>query len=158
LVETKNVKELRQLTPNDIVDHDQVLTGIPSAFLVVRTNGGRYAKLLVQAARQKIGKRSVPILFVERYLTYKEGEERAILASGKNLSLVPDFRVSLDLGQIVPKELQGDLRFVVDGDKITTVPVGKARLFLVTKALADVIPKKGKKFVMGPKFEATYFN
>ncbi len=60
-------------------------------------------------------------------MTYKEGEERAVQASGKNLSLFAGFRFSLDLGQVVPEELGGDLRFVVEGEKIYTQPLGKAR-------------------------------
>src|SRR5262245_60183892 len=76
LLEGKNVKEVKKLAPADILDHDRVLPRTPSAFLVVRTNGGRYAKLLVQAGKQKIdAERAVPILSIERFVTYKEGEE-----------------------------------------------------------------------------------
>ncbi len=159
LVEGKNVKEIRQLTPNLIVDNDRALPGATSAFVVVRTNGNRYAKLLVQAARQKVGAgKLVPILFIERFVTYKEGEERTIQASGKNQSLYAGFRFSLDLGQVVPEEVGGDLRFVVAGDRIYTEPVGKAKLFLVTRHDPAVMPKKGPKFVMGDRFEPRYFN
>jgi hypothetical protein len=159
LVEGKNVKEVKQLTPNDIVDHDRVLPRIPAALLVVKTNGGRYAKLLVQAARQKIDEdRSVPILLVERFVTYKDGEERAVFASGKGLSLFAGFRLGLDLGQVVPEALTGDLQFVVDGDKVITRPLGKAKLYLVTRHNPDVVPRKGARFVMGEKFDPKYFN
>src|SRR4051812_21720404 len=54
LVESKDVKEIKQLTPGMIVEHDRVLPKLPSAFLVVRTNGNRLAKLLVQAGKQRI--------------------------------------------------------------------------------------------------------
>jgi hypothetical protein len=159
LVGTRNVKEVKHLTPDDVVDNDRVLPGIPAAFLVVKTNGDRYAKLLVGAARQKVSAdRSMPILLVERFVTYKEGEERTAFASGRGVTLFPGFRLSLDLGQVVPKELGGDLRFVADGDKVYAEPAGKARLFLVTRALADAAPKRPGKFVMGEKFEAKYFN
>jgi hypothetical protein len=159
LVEGKNVKEIKQLTPNLIVDNDRVLPRATSAFVVVRTNGARYAKLLVQAARQKVGPdKVVPILHIERYVTYKEGEERTVLTSGKNQSLYAGFRFSLDLGQVVPEVVGGDLRFVVDGDKIYTEPLGKAKLYLVTKHDPAVMPKKGAKFVMGDRFEPRYFN
>ena len=50
LVEGKDVKEVKRLTPTMIVENDRVLPKTQSAFLVVRTNGGRYAKILVQAA------------------------------------------------------------------------------------------------------------
>ena len=159
LVEGEGVKQIDALTPMMIVENDRVLAKASSAFLVVRTNGGRFAKLLVQAAKQKVdAERAVPILSIERYVTFKEGEEQTVLASGKNQSLYDGFRFSLDLGQVVPAALGGDLRFVVDGDKITTRPVGKAKLYLVTKHDPSVEPKKAGKFVMGDKFEPKYFN
>ncbi len=159
VVESKDTKEIKKLTTSSIVENDRVLPRDRAAFLVVRTNGGRYAKLLVQPARQKIdADRSVPMLLVDRYVTYKEGEERTILASGTNLSLFPGFRLSLDLGQVVPEALGGDLRFVVEGNDIHTEPLGKAKLYLVTKALADVGPKKGAKFVAGETFEPSWLN
>jgi hypothetical protein len=158
MLEGKNIKEVKQLTPNMIIDHDRVLPGIPSAFLIVRTNGNRIAKLLVQAARQRVdADRSLPILYIERFITYKEGEEQTRHAEGKNLSLFAGFRLGLDLGQIVPEVLGGDLRFVVDGNKVHVEPVGKAKLYLVTKHDPAVVPKKPGKFVMGEKFDMKYF-
>jgi len=159
LVGTKKVRAIKQLTPTVIVDHDRVLPGIPSAFLIVRTNDNRFAKLLVQAAKQRAtADLAVPILSIERFVTYKEGEERQVLASGANQSLYAGFRFSLDLGQVVPETLGGDLRFVVEGNKIWTEPVGKAQLFLVTQHDSTVEPKKAGKFVMGEKFEPRYFS
>src|SRR4051812_8370264 len=75
LVEGKDVKEVERLTPNLILDNDRVLPKCTSAFLVVRTNEGRLAKLLVQPGKQKIGdkKKAVPILSIEEFVTYKEG-------------------------------------------------------------------------------------
>ncbi len=159
LVDGKHVQEIKQLTPNTILEHDRVLPGLPSAFLIVRTNGGRYAKLLVQPGKQKLdAERSLPILSIERFVTFKEGEEQTRLASGSNQSLYAGFRFSLDLGQVVPEELGGDLRFVVEGDKIYTEPVGKAKLYIVTKHDPTVEPRKGGRFVMGPTFKPEYFN
>jgi hypothetical protein len=158
LMDGKNVKQVKKLTRTDLLDHDRVLSGIPYAFVVVKTNGGRNAKLLVQSARQKVdAERSLPILLIHRYVCYREGEERTIQAQGKDVSLFGGFRFSLDLGQVVPEALGGDLRLVVDGEKAHVEPVGKAKLYLVTKALPGLAPKKGT-FVMGPKFEARYFN
>ena len=154
-----HVKELKELTPDHIGDHDRVLQNIPAAFIIVRTNENRLAKLLVMSARQKVvgTDRSIPTLLIERYVTYKEGDEQTILASGKNLALFPGFRLSLDLGQVVPEELGGDLQFSVDGDKIGVRPVGKAKLYLVTKAVPGIEPKKGPKLVIGDTFESRYF-
>jgi hypothetical protein len=159
LVASPNVKEVKQLTTALIIDNDRVLPGSSGTFVVVKTNEGRYAKLLVQSARQRVdAERTVPELLIERHVTYTEGEEQARTASGRNLALFPGFRLNLDLGQIVPAELGGDLRFVVDGKKIYAEPLGKARLFLVTRALADVPPKKGPKRVIGATFDPSFFN
>ena len=63
-----------------------------------------------------------------------------------------------DLGQVVPEELGGDLRYVVDGDKIYVEPLGKAKLYVVTKHLAETMPAKPEKFVIAEPFEPKYFN
>jgi hypothetical protein len=157
--ESADVRELKRLTPKDILDNDRVLPGVPAAVLIVKTNEGRWSKLAVQSARQKIdAERALPMLLVERYVTFKEGEERTVQASGQNVSLFPGFRLSLDLGQIVPEQLGGDLRFVADGDKVYAEPVGKARLFVLTKAADSAPAKAGTKPVVGESFETRYFN
>jgi hypothetical protein len=155
---TKGVKELKQLTSDLIIDNDRVTSKASAAMIVVRTNQGRFAKLLVQSARQKIdNEKTIPILYIERFVTYREGEERAVLASGQKLSLFPGFRLNLDLGQIVPEQLGGDLRFVADGGKSYTEPLGKAKLYLLTQPIPEAKPIKGPKAVIGETFEAKYF-
>jgi hypothetical protein len=158
-VEAKTTQEVKELTTRHLIDNDRVLPGITSTFLIVKTNAGRYAKLLVQPARQKISEeKSLPMLLIDRYVTYREGEERTVTASGMNVALFPGFRLSLDLGQIVPEELGGDLRFVVEDGKMYTQPLGHAKLYLVTKMLPEVVPKKPEKLVLGARFEPRYFN
>ena len=153
------VKEVKQLTPALIADNDRVLPGVTSAFVVVRTNDNRFAKLLVQPARQKVdADRQVPILMIDRFVTYKEGDERTVQASGHNVYLFPGFRFQLDIGQVVPEELGGDLRFVNDGGKAYLEPIGKAKLYLLTKPLPEATTKKTAKLVVGETYEPRYFN
>ena len=83
----------------------------------------------------------VPILSLEEFVTYKEGTDRQVWTSGKNQSLFAGFRFSFDLGQIVPEELGGDVRFVVDGDKTWVEPAGKAKLYMLTKPLPEATAK-----------------
>src|SRR5262249_35126773 len=143
----------------ELNDYDRVLPGAGSACLLVKTNDGRNAKLLCQIARQKVsGDKIVWMLLIERYVTYREGEERAVVVSGKNLSLFAGFRLSLDLGQVVPEELGGDIRFVVDGANLYVEPVGKAKLYVLVKPMPDLVPKKPEKLVIGETFEIPYFN
>jgi hypothetical protein len=156
---SKNAQKVAELTPSLMVQYSRVLPNITATFLVVKTNEGRFCKLLVQPARQKISAAlSVPILLIERYVTYREGEERAIHAQGQNVRLFNDFRLSLDIGQVVPKELDADLRFSADGDNVVVVPVGKAEIYLVTKHLSEANPGEKSKLVVGAKFEARYFS
>ncbi|HXG12510.1 MAG TPA: hypothetical protein VNK04_22330 [Gemmataceae bacterium] len=155
----EGVKEVKQLTADLLFEHDRVLPGVPGAFVVVQTNDGRYAKLLLQPARQKINaERSIPILIIERFVTYREGDERTVRASGQNTYLFPGFRFSLDLGQIVPEELAADLHFVARGEEFHVAPVGKAKVYLVTKPLPEAAPKKPARPEIGAIFEPRYFN
>jgi hypothetical protein len=155
----EGVLHVKQLTPEMLVEHNRVLPNLKGALLIVKTNDNRWAKLLVQTAAQKVSdKKTMPILLIDRFVAFKEGEERAVTAEGKNVRLFQDFQFSLDLGQIVPEAVGGDLRLIVDGDKTYVEPIGKAELYLVTKALPEATPKKADKVVVGKNFEAKYFN
>jgi hypothetical protein len=156
--ETKWAEKIEKLDAEAMIDNARVLPGINGTFVVVRTNEGRWAKLLVQAARHKVSaEKSVPIVLLERFVTYREGEERTTQAKGEHVRLFHDFRFNLEIGQVVPASLGGDLRFVAEDDKVHLEPVGKAELYLVTKHLAETNPKKGTKLVVGEKFEPRYF-
>jgi hypothetical protein len=155
----EGVEEAKQLTFAQLTEHGGVLPNVSGTFLVVKTNGGRFSKLLVQGARQKVGRdKSIPMLLIDRFVTFKPGQERAVETSGQNVSLFPGFRFHLDLGQVVPEELGGDLRLVAAGDKVHVEPLGKARVYLLTKPLPDAAPRKGDKLVIGDKFDPKYFN
>ncbi len=157
--ESKSAEKVSKLTHAMMVEHGRVLPGVTGAFIVVKTNDNRFAKVLVQAGEQKFGKDSAPIVIVDRYVTYREGEDRTIVASGHNVRLFGDFLFNLDLGQVVPAKAQGDLRVIVDKDGCYLEPVGKAEMYLVTKHLTETNPKKSAKVVVSSdKFEMRYFN
>jgi hypothetical protein len=151
-------EKLAKLTTDKMVEHRTVLPGAPGAFLVVKTNEGRWAKLLLQpGARQKVSAtESVPILLIDRFTTFREGEEKTVQASGKNVQLYGDFRFSLDLGQVVPAALGGDLRFDKDGEHVEAV--GMAELYLITTHLNEANPRKATRPTIGATFESRYFD
>jgi hypothetical protein len=159
LATTDNVKRVQRLGLQELVGATAVLPKLEAGFLVVHTNDNRWAKLLVHPARQKFdAEASAPILFIERFATYKEGEERALVAEGKNVRLFHDFRFNLDIGSIVPeKAFAADLRFVDDRGTTYLEPLGKAQLFLVTKHLPEAAPLKGTKVTVGAKFDKALF-
>lgn len=157
--DAKSVEKITKLTPELMVQHSRVLPGMSAAFVVVKTNDKRYAKLLVMPARQKVSDtESVPIVLVERYVAFREGEERTIHTKGENVRLFTDFRLSLDIGQVVPGNVAADLRMVQVKDEYYLEPVGKAEMYLVTKHLPEANPAKPEKLTVGAQFEMRYFN
>jgi hypothetical protein len=155
----KSVEKITKLTPALMVEHSRTLPGIRATFIVVKTNEDRYAKLLVLPAEQKLSdKERLPIVQIERYVTYREGEERTVHASGNNVRLFAGFRFNLDIGQVVPDSAPADLRVVVDKGVASLEPVGKAEMYLVTKHLPEANPAKPEKLEVGAKFEKRYFN
>jgi hypothetical protein len=153
------VMTVKQLTPSLMVEHAGAVPGTTGALVVVRTNEGRLSKLLVQPARQQLADKStVAILLIERFVTYRRGEERAVAAQGTNVRLFDGFQFNLDLGQVVPGSVGGDLRFVIAPGKTYVEPVGKAALYLLTKPLPDAAGKKMEKVTFGGKFEPRFFD
>jgi hypothetical protein len=155
----KAALRLDRATEAHFIEHAGLLPGTTGAFVVVRTNEGRMSRLLVQPARQKLASGgSVPILLIDRFVTYREGEDRTIVAKQQGLRLFDGFQLSLDLGQVVPEKVGGDVRFGVDGDKTFLEPVGKAELYLLTKQMPEATPKKPTRLVVGATFEPRYIN
>jgi hypothetical protein len=152
------VKELKQVSGQVLNDNARVLPGVNGCLLMVRTREGRYAKLLVEKARQKIAGTVVPILVISRFVTYREGQERATQASGQNLVLFGGFHVDLDIGQVVPPALGGDVRLVAEGDKTALEPLGRAKLYVVTRPLAAAAAHRGTAPTHGERFDPRFFN
>ena len=154
----KSVEKVTKLTPEMMVQN-RPLPGISATFIVVKTNDDRFAKLLVQPAGQKISAKEIlPIVIIERYVTFRQGEERTVHAVGQDVRLFRDFRFSLDIGQVVPKEVAADLRVGVEKGDPYLEPVGKAEIYLVTEHLPEANPPKTGKLVVTEKFEMRYFN
>jgi hypothetical protein len=158
--ESKLAQKVDKLTHDLIIQHGRALPGITDCMIVVRTNDNRFAKLLVQHGRQKLSdKESAPIIMVERYVAYREGDERTVHTAGKNINLFDDFRLNLDLGQIVPKNVGADLRVGVNENGFPYLePVGKAQMWVITKHLPEANPAKPAKLVVGAQFEMRFFN
>lgn len=151
-------KKLSQATAGLLAEHGGLVSGTAAAFLVVRTQDGHWSKLLVQGAQQKVpGGNPVPIFLIERFATFKEGEERALLAQGQNVRLFAGFFFSLDLGQVVPEALGGDLRCRLAEGGLVLEPVGKAELYLLQQGLPVARPAPADKFVPGAPFVPRFF-
>lgn len=153
--ESPNAVELKKLAAEEVAKHGNLVGNSSGALLIVRTNNGRWAKVIAQFARQKEGEETLPIALLERGVTFKEGSEQVVAATFASLRLYDGFRLSLDLGQVVPEKLGGDLRYVADAGDGHLEPVGKAKVYLVTRQAAEVEAKKAAKPLVGDVFEAS---
>jgi hypothetical protein len=163
--QAKGVLKVQQLTPELLTEHSGAIKGLSGALVVVKTNEERWSKLVVYAAQQKVATeksfpnlKAFPILLIERFVTYKDGEERAIQVQGKDVRLFGGFRFNLDIGQVVLPDITADLRFVATDMGNYAVPVGKAELYLVTKPLPEAKPDVSAKVVVGEKFQPQYYS
>src|SRR5690606_2873021 len=75
-----------------------------------------------------------------------------------NIRLFADFLLNLDIGQVVPAEVGGDLKFVVTKEGIHAEAVGKAEMYLITKPLPDAKPDASAPVMIGEKFSPLYYN
>lgn len=104
--EALTVTELSLLPP--------VLRDARSALVVVKTEQGNPARMLVSAGLRKppgAEGEPAPVLVVERFDTFEAGPATTRLAHGRDLVLFDGFQLDLDTGQVVPEGQGGDLRF-----------------------------------------------
>jgi hypothetical protein len=160
-IEDGTAKEHKELTSDQLSDLGGTLNDTSSCFIIVQTNEKRLAKLLVQPARQKTSATEhATMLLIDQYTCYKGNSERAIQATGKSTHLYPGLRLNLEFGQIVPESLIADIQVIgkeKEPNNFTLKPVKEAKLYVLTKAIPGVIPKKGGKLVVGEAFEVRFF-
>jgi hypothetical protein len=132
-----------ELSIKQLTESDGRLPGTPGTLLIAKTNQGRWARILISQARQKIdAEKSVPILLMDRFATCMDGEDRALVQSGKDVRLFAGFRFSLDLGQVVPPEMPADFEIASDGKHLKIKKDKGASLWIVKKEIALVKPVK----------------
>lgn len=90
---------------------------IESTCLIVETNGGNLAKVLVSWGfrKQRQAEKPIPVLMLDRYVTYEQGRGDTSLANGTNVMIFPGFKFDFDLGQIVPDGFDADIEFTDKG-------------------------------------------
>ena len=158
-IQANQLSPVSSLSAEQINNAPRLVPGSNAALIVVRTQNGLLAKLLVQYAQQKLNDQLIPILLVERFTTYRAGTERSVVAEGRNLHLYPGFVLHLEIGQIVPAHVQGDLSFRTYPDKGELVEaLGRARIYLVTKSLPGTEVKKSARPAPDENYRLEFFN
>lgn len=99
---------------------------ISSPCIVVRTNDGNLAKVLVGWGFRRGAGKLIPVALIERFVTYRADRNDTAAASGKDVMLFAGFAYNFDIGQVVPDGQGGDVRLNEKGE---LEPVGKAEIF-----------------------------
>lgn len=102
---------------------------VSSPCLLIKTDEGNFAKLLVSWGLRKSAGKPMPILLIERFATYRQDRMDLTAASGKDVMLFPGFGFNLDIGQVVPKGQGADIEFTEDS---ILKSVGEARIVPLT--------------------------
>lgn len=149
---------LDELSTKQLTEADGRLAGTTGTLLIAKTNQGRWARILVSQARQKIdAEKSVPILLVERFATCMDGEDRALVQSGKDIRLFAGFRFSLDLGQVVPREMPADFEILSDEKNLKIKKEKGTSLWIVKKEVAPPKPVRPSAIDPAKPFGAHWF-
>lgn len=97
-----------------------------SPCIIIKTNNGHWAKALLSWGLRKGAGKTLPVLLIERYVTYDNDRPDLTLAAGKDVMLFPGFQFNFEIGQVVPEGQGGDVTF---GDDKRLRPVGNAQMF-----------------------------
>lgn len=98
---------------------------IASPCVVVQTSEGNWAKAIVSWAFRKAEPKPLPVLVLERFVTYDRDKGDVAVAQGRNVMLFPGFQFDFDSGQVVPDGLGADIKF---DDKRRMAAVGEVKL------------------------------
>lgn len=88
--------------------------------VVLKTNEGQWTKAAMTWAFRKTDNGLIPILTIERFVTYRDDLSDVTAASGSNIMLFSGFSYDFDIGQVVPEDQGGDLTFTAD-DKTKSI-------------------------------------
>lgn len=82
--------------------------------VVIRTSEGQWTKAVMTWAFRKTDTGLIPILTIERFVTYRDDMTDVTVASGENIMLFVGFAYDFEIGQVVPAEQGGDLTFTAE--------------------------------------------
>lgn len=120
------IQPREQLEMRDALSLDLIGKRILSPCIVVKTDEDNLTKALVTWGFRKHGDQQIPVVMIERYVTYRGDRPNLTTATGRDVMLFPGFQFNFDIGQVVPEGLGGD---IACGDMGLLKPVGMAQLF-----------------------------
>lgn len=142
----KKNEAIKELSSGQAASLKSLARGVSSPCVIVKTNNGHWAKVLLSwGLRKGTDGNRLPVLLIERYVTYDNDRTDLALAAGKNVMLFPGYQFNFEIGQVVPESQGGD---VVFGDDKKLRPVGNATLHGLN---GSALPPSGE----GEKYDPT---
>ncbi len=138
------------LSFRDLEALPSALPGERAAFLIVKTDHGNLAKILVSSAFKKLSgtdqaASTVPVIVVERFETIDSLDRRSFKARGKGVTLFDGFQFDLDSGQVVPDRAGGDVRFTAKAPgEPSLAAVSPSTLYVLEQPLSPSPPEAGR--------------
>lgn len=125
---TKEATALPEISSATAAKWQPLSAKIGSPCVIVQTNDGHWSKVLVSWGQRKVKGREqpLPVLVLERFVTYRGDREGQTTASGKEVMVFAGHSFSFDIGQVVPSGNGADIEFTEAG---LVKPVGDAKLF-----------------------------
>lgn len=122
----KNGKPLEAVTSGQAAQWKFIGRDVTQPCVVIKTGDGNVAKALLSWGFRKTADKPVPVLVIDRYVTYDRDRGNLTLAHGRNLMLFPGFEFDFDIGQVVPAGLGGDVAL---NEKRALVALGEAKIY-----------------------------
>ena len=133
-------KPVKSLTLREAGRLKTLSADIGSPCIVIRTNDGNLTKALVGWGFRRGKGKLIPVLLIERFVTYRQNRGDVAAAAGKDVMLFAGFNFNFDIGQVVPAGQGGDIRLT---DKGALEPLGDAKVFALNGSQLPK-PKKGE--------------
>ena len=111
---TKDAQPLAEISAKQADGLKRLDAKLENPCLIIKTNEGHLAKALITWGFRKGQEKNVPVLLIERFVTYS-GSGEVTSATGGNVMLFPGFQFNFDIGQVVPAGHGGDVEFTAGG-------------------------------------------
>jgi hypothetical protein len=114
LARNPDAKAHERLTLQELGTLPNVLAGNRTPLVLVKTEQGNLARMLVSAGFRKSAdekKELIPVLVIERFDTLEAGSTTSRIARGRDTILFDGFLFDLDTGMVVPEGQGGDIVF-----------------------------------------------
>ena len=123
---TRDAKPLKELSMDQAARLNSIGEDIDGACVVVKTDKDNWTKALIGWGFVKGPDRPIPVLLIDRFVTYRGDRNNVTTAVGKKVILFSGFGFDFDLGQVVPAGLGDDINF---SEKAALRPREKSELY-----------------------------